>query len=48
MTDGSTTNTVQPRYARYLPNSTAPRRIGRVKRYVIVLSSTSSAISDVP
>ena len=39
---------VQTRYARYLPMSTAPRGIGRVNRYVIVLSSTSSAISDVP
>ena len=48
MTDGSTTNTVQARYARYLPNNTAPRRTGRVKRYVMVLSSTSSAIRDVP
>ncbi len=48
ITEGSTSSTVQTRYAKYFPNSTARRGIGRVNKYVIVLSSTSSAISAVP
>ena len=48
MTDGSTIRIVEARYARYLPISTADRGMGRVNRYVMVLSSTSSAISAVP
>ena len=32
ITDGSTSSTVQARYARYLPSSTALRGIGRVNR----------------
>ena len=47
-TEGSTTTPAETRKATYLPSSTAPREIGRVNRYVMVLSSTSSAISDVP
>src|SRR5207237_10525697 len=48
ITDGSTTSTVQATYARYLPMTIAQRAIGRVNRYVIVRSSTSSEPSAVP
>ncbi len=47
-TEGNTTEITHNRYARYFPRTIAPRAIGRVNRYVMVLSSTSSAISDVP
>ena len=48
MADGRTSSAEQTRYARYFPNSTALRGMGLVKRYVIVLSSTSSAMKAVP